>query len=158
MRFLPRIRVRKARRCVPTEDKGPQGEAMREIGKEYGTTTGRARRCGWFDGVATKYAVRLSGIDKLALMKLDVLDGFESIKICRAYRYKGEEIDYFPIDLEAAEPVYEQMPGWDSVKGISKFEDLPQNAQNYIRKIEELSGAKVGFISTSPERSDTIIL
>ncbi|WP_298787087.1 adenylosuccinate synthase [uncultured Campylobacter sp.] len=158
MGILKAYTTRVGNGAFPTEDKGPQGEAMREIGKEYGTTTGRARRCGWFDGVATKYAVRLSGIDKLALMKLDVLDGFESIKICRAYRYKGEDIDYFPIDLEAAEPVYEQMPGWDSVKGISKFEDLPQNAQNYIRKIEELSGAKVGFISTSPERSDTIIL
>ena len=158
MGILKAYTTRVGNGAFPTEDKGPRGEAMREIGKEYGTTTGRARRCGWFDGVATKYAVRLSGIDKLALMKLDVLDGFESIKICRAYRYKGEEIDYFPIDLEAAEPVYEQMPGWDSVKGISKFEDLPQNAQNYIRKIEELSGAKVGFISTSPERSDTIIL
>ncbi|MDA3049709.1 adenylosuccinate synthase [Campylobacter sp. VBCF_05 NA6] len=144
--------------AFPTEAKDEYGDRLCEIGHEFGTTTGRRRRCGWFDGVAAKYTSRINGIDKFALMKLDVLDGFESIKICKAYKINGEVIDYFPIELGVVEPVYEEMPGWDSVKGIKKFEDLPQNAQNYIRKIEELTGTKVGFISTSPERTDTIIL
>ena len=144
--------------AFPTEDNGPQGDIMCEVGKEFGTTTGRKRRCGWFDAVGVRYASRLSGIDKFALMKLDVLDGFEKIKICKAYSINGKETTNFPVNLDLAQPIYEEMEGWDSVVGISKFEDLPQNAQNYIRKIEELTGVKVGFISTSPERSDTIIL
>ena len=144
--------------AFPTEDKGTQGDIMCEVGKEFGTTTGRKRRCGWFDAVGVRYASRLSGIDKFALMKLDVLDGFEKIKICKAYKLGDKVIDYFPVNLDDAEPIYEEMDGWESVKGVSKFEDLPQNAQLYIKKIEELTGVKVGFISTSPERTDTIIL
>ena len=144
--------------AFPTEDKGTQGDIMCEVGKEFGTTTGRRRRCGWFDAVGVKYASRLSGIDKFALMKLDVLDGFEKIKICKAYKLGEKIIDYFPVNLDEVEPVYEEMDGWESVKGVSKFEDLPKNAQIYIKKIEELTGVKVGFISTSPERTDTIIL
>ena len=144
--------------AFPTEDKGTQGDIMCEVGKEFGTTTGRRRRCGWFDAVGVKYASRLSGIDKFALMKLDVLDGFEKIKICKAYKIGEKIIDYFPVNLDEVEPVYEEMDGWESVKGVSKFEDLPKNAQIYIKKIEELTGVKVGFISTSPERTDTIIL
>ena len=91
-------------------------------------------------------------------MKLDVLDGLEKIKICKAYKIGEKIIDYFPVNLDEVEPVYEEMDGWESVKGVSKFEDLPKNAQIYIKKIEELTGVKVGFISTSPERTDTIIL
>ncbi|MBQ2430597.1 MAG: adenylosuccinate synthase [Campylobacter sp.] len=144
--------------AFPTEDKGTQGDIMCEVGKEFGTTTGRRRRCGWFDAVGVKYASRLSGIDKFALMKLDVLDGFEKIKICKAYKLGEKIIDYFPVNLDEVEPIYEEMDGWESVKGVSKFEDLPKNAQIYIKKIEELTGVKVGFISTSPERTDTIIL
>lgn len=144
--------------AFPTEDKGTQGDIMCEVGKEFGTTTGRRRRCGWFDAVGVKYASRLSGIDKFALMKLDVLDGFEKIKICKAYKIGEKIIDYFPVNLDEVEPIYEEMDGWESVKGVSKFEDLPKNAQIYIKKIEELTGVKVGFISTSPERTDTIIL
>ena len=144
--------------AFPTEDKGTQGDIMCEVGKEFGTTTGRRRRCGWFDAVGVKYASRLSGIDKFSLMKLDVLDGFEKIKICKAYKLGEKIIDYFPVNLDEVEPVYEEMDGWESVKGVSKFEDLPKNAQIYIKKIEELTGVKVGFISTSPERTDTIIL
>ena len=144
--------------AFPTEDKGTNGDIMCEVGKEFGTTTGRKRRCGWFDAVGVRYASRLSGIDKFALMKLDVLDGFEKIKICKAYKLGDKVVDYFPINLDEAQPVYEEMDGWDSVKGVSKFEDLPKNAQIYIKKIEELTGVKVGFISTSPERTDTIIL
>ena len=141
----------------PSEDKSEAGDKMCEIGKEFGTTTGRRRRCGWFDAVSVKYAARLNAIDKFALMKLDVLDGFESVKICKAYKYKGEIIDYFPTDLENAAPVYEEIEGWDSVKGIASFEDLPKNAQKYIERIEAITGVKVGLISTSPERKDTIV-
>lgn len=130
---------------------------MCDIGKEFGTTTGRRRRCGWFDAVSVKYASRLDGVDTYALMKLDVLDGFEVVKICKAYQYNGETIDYMPTDLENATPIYEELAGWDSVKGISKYEDLPANARAYIERIEELTGVKIGYISTSPERSDTII-
>ena len=141
----------------PTEDKGTNGDKMCEIGKEFGTTTGRRRRCGWFDAVSVKYASRLDGVDIYARMKLDVLDGFEVVKICKAYQYNGETIDYVPTDLENATPIYEELAGWDSVKGISKYEDLPANARAYIERIEELTGVKVGYISTSPERRDTII-
>ena len=141
----------------PSEDKSEAGDKMCEIGKEFGTTTGRRRRCGWFDAVGVKYAARLNAIDKFALMKLDVLDGFESVKICKAYKYKGEIIDYFPTDLENAAPVYEEIEGWDSVKGITSFEELPKNAQKYIERIEAITGVKVGLISTSPERKDTIV-
>ncbi|CZE49928.1 adenylosuccinate synthase [Campylobacter geochelonis] len=142
----------------PTEDLGQMGDKMCEIGKEYGTTTGRKRRCGWFDAVAVKYAARLNGLDKFALMKIDVLDGFDEIKICTAYQLEsGEIIDYFPTNLDGVKPVYEAFDGWDSVVGIDKYENLPLNARKYIEKIEELTGVKVGYISTSPERKDTII-
>lgn len=143
--------------AFPTEDFGTDGDIMCETGKEFGTTTGRRRRCGWFDAVAVKYAARLDGVDKFALMKLDVLDGFEKVKICKAYEYKGEIIDYFPTDLENVKPIYEELEGWDKVEGIRKFDDLPQNAKAYIERIEELTGTKVGIISTSPEREDTIV-
>ncbi|MBE3605967.1 adenylosuccinate synthase [Campylobacter sp. RM13119] len=141
----------------PTEDKTKAGDDMCDIGKEFGTTTGRRRRCGWFDAVSVKYSARLNAVDKFALMKLDVLDGFETVKICKAYQYNGETIDYVPTDLENATPIYEELEGWDSVKGISRYEDLPKNAIAYIERIEALTGVKVGLISTSPERSDTII-
>ncbi|ANE35462.1 adenylosuccinate synthetase [Campylobacter iguaniorum] len=143
--------------AFPTEDMGSDGDKMCDIGKEFGTTTGRRRRCGWFDAVGVKYASRLNGVDTYALMKLDVLDGFEKVKICKAYKYKGESINYFPADLENVTPVYEEMDGWDSISGIKKYEDLPLNARKYIERIEELTGVKIGFISTSPERNDTII-
>ncbi|ALV24030.1 adenylosuccinate synthetase [Campylobacter iguaniorum] len=143
--------------AFPTEDMESDGDKMCDIGKEFGTTTGRRRRCGWFDAVGVKYASRLNGVDTYALMKLDVLDGFEKVKICKAYKYKGESINYFPADLENVTPVYEEMDGWDSISGIKKYEDLPLNARKYIERIEELTGVKIGFISTSPERNDTII-
>ena len=143
--------------AFPTEDLGKDGDKMCETGKEFGTTTGRRRRCGWFDAVAVKYAARLDGIDKFALMKLDVLDGFEKVKICKAYKYKGETIEYFPTDLKNAQPIYEELEGWDKVEGIRKFDELPANAKAYIKRIEELTGVRVGIISTSPEREDTIV-
>ncbi|TKX32892.1 adenylosuccinate synthase [Campylobacter aviculae] len=144
--------------AFPTEDKGEDGEKIARIGKEIGVSTGRKRRCGWFDAVAVKYTARLNGLDVLSLMKLDVLDGFEKIKICRAYEYNGMEIDYVPSDLENAKPIYEEMDGWDKVFGIRDYDLLPENAKKYIAKLEELCGIKVKYISTSPEREDTIVL
>lgn len=142
----------------PSEDLTSDGDRMCEVGKEIGTTTGRKRRCGWFDAVAVKYAARLNGLDKFALMKLDVLDGFEKVKICKAYKINDQESTRFPSDINKVEAIYEELDGWDHVAGIKSYEDLPQNAKLYIKKIEELTGVKVGYISTSPERTDTIIL
>ena len=141
----------------PSEDFTDYGKTMGEVGKEFGTVTGRKRRCGWFDAVAVRYASRLNGCDKLALMKLDVLDGFDKIKICVAYNYNGKRIDYMPSNMENVEAIYEEIDGWDSVVGIRKYEDLPINAKKYIEKIEEITNVKVGIISTSPERDDTIL-
>lgn len=141
----------------PSEDFSEDGDRLREQGCEYGTTTGRPRRCGWFDAVAARYAARLNGCDQLAIMKLDVLDGFERIKICTAYRYEGKLIDYVPYDLSRVEPVYEEVPGWDVVEGINRFEALPEGAQRYIQTVEKVAGVRVGIVSTSPEREDTVI-
>lgn len=143
--------------AFPSEDKGEDGDKIAQIGKEIGVSTGRKRRCGWFDAVALKYTARLNGLDALALMKLDVLDGFEKVKICRAYHYKGKEISYMPYDLENATPIYEEFAGWDKVGGVRDFEKLPQNAKLYIKALENLTGVKIKYISTSPERDDTII-
>ena len=142
----------------PTEDHGADGQRLGEQGKEFGTTTGRARRCGWFDAIATRYASRLNGCDELSLMKLDVLDGFDEVKVCVAYELDGVEIDYMPSDLESVTPIYKTFKGWDGSVGARKFEDLPSSAQEYVKVIEEISQTKVGIISTSPEREDTIIL
>ena len=142
----------------PTEDHGADGQRLGEQGHEFGTTTGRARRCGWFDAVATRYASRLNGCDELSLMKLDVLDGFDEVKVCVAYELDGKEIDYLPSNLEDVTPIYKTFKGWDNSVGVRKFEDLPATAQEYVRIIEEISKTKVGIISTSPERDDTIIL
>ena len=141
----------------PSEDFTEYGKTMGEVGKEFGTVTGRKRRCGWFDAVAVRYASRLNGCDKLALMKLDVLDNFDKIKVCVAYKYNGEIIDYMPSNMENVEAVYEEIAGWDSVVGVRKYDNLPENAKKYIAKIEEITNVKVGIISTSPERDDTII-
>ena len=141
----------------PSEDFGDDGEKMVTIGKEFGTTTGRKRRCGWFDAVAVKHAGRLNGCDQLALMKLDVLDGFKTIKICVAYELDGKRIDYVPTSLDEVKPIYEEIDGWDSVVGIRDYDKLPANAKKYIEKIEEITSVRVGIVSTSPERDDTII-
>lgn len=142
----------------PSEDLGEDGKRLGKQGHEFGTTTGRARRCGWFDAVATRYASRLNGCDELALMKLDVLDGFDEVKVCVAYEYNGKEIDYLPADLDNVTPIYKTFKGWNNSAGARKLEDLPQSAQDYVKIIEEISKTKVGIISTSPERDDTIIL
>ncbi len=141
----------------PSEDFGDDGEKMAEVGREFGTTTGRKRRCGWFDAVATKHACRLNGVDQVALMKLDVLDGFETIKVCVGYEFDGEVIDYVPYDLEDVKPVYKEFKGWDKVEGIREFDALPSEAKSYITALEELIDTKIGIISTSPDREDTIV-
>ena len=142
----------------PSEDFGEDGARLGEQGHEFGTTTGRARRCGWFDAVATRHACRLNGVDELSLMKLDVLDGFDEVKLCVAYNYKGEEINYMPADLENVTPIYKTFKGWNGSVGVREFGKLPQDAQDFVRTIEEISKTKVGIISTSPEREDTIYL
>ena len=142
----------------PTEDHGEIGERLRKAGREFGTTTGRPRRCGWFDAVACRFASRINGCDDLSIMKLDVLDGFEEIQVCVAYELNGEVIDYMPLDLESVKPVYKTFAGWDKTEGIRGFEDLPVTAQEYLRALEELTKTKIGMISTSPDRNDTILL
>jgi adenylosuccinate synthase len=141
----------------PSEDFGKDGDRIAQVGKEFGTTTGRKRRCGWFDAVSTRYACRLNGVDQVALMKLDVLDGFDTIKVCVGYEFKGEIIDYVPYDLEDVKPSYREFKGWDKVKGVREFDKLPQNAKDYIEALEDLIGTKIGIISTSPDRLDTIV-
>jgi len=141
----------------PSEEFGEEGERLRQQGHEFGTTTGRPRRCGWFDAVAIRYACALNGCDQIALMKLDVLDGFEEIKICTGYEFEGEVIDYVPYDLEHVKPIYETFPGWEKVEGINEYDKLPDSAKAYIETIERVSGVKVGIISTSPDRDDTIV-
>jgi len=141
----------------PSEEMGDDGQKLRDRGHEYGTTTGRPRRCGWFDAVAARHAVRINGVDQIALMKLDVLDGFDEVKVCVAYEVDGKRIDYVPYDLEGAVPVYRTFAGWDRTKGIRDFGALPRAAQEYIQALEEMVGARIGIISTSPDRDDTII-
>lgn len=141
----------------PTEDFGESGEYMRQRGAEFGTTTGRSRRCGWFDAVAVKYACRLNGCTSLSIMKMDVLDGLDRIKVCTAYEYKGQNITYIPTDYENAKPIYTEFAGWDSVAGIRDESALPQNAKTYIEFLEQFVGVGISLISTSPEREDVII-
>ncbi|NOX15918.1 MAG: adenylosuccinate synthase [Epsilonproteobacteria bacterium] len=142
----------------PTEDLGNDGKILGKNGHEFGTTTGRPRRCGWFDAVAVKYASRINGCDQLSLMKLDVLDGFDKVKICTAYEIEGKRVETLPQSLENIKPIYEEFDGWNGSRGVDKYEDLPQNAKDYVKKIEEVTGTKVGLISTGPDRSETIIL
>ena len=141
----------------PTEDFGADGDYIREKGFEFGTTTGRPRRCGWFDAIAAKYAVTLNSCDEVALMKLDVLDGLEKIKVCVAYDKNGEEIDYFPSNLDNVKPIYKEFDGWDKTAGVTKWEELPKNAQNYILELEKLIGCKIKYIATGAEREATVI-
>ncbi len=146
----------------PTEIKNELGEKLGERGKEFGTVTSRKRRCGWFDGVLVRQTIKTSGINGIALTKLDVLDEFDQIKICVGYDLEGEKIDYLPASSEhqfKVKPIYKTFEGWNSQTcGIKKFSDLPKNAQSYINFIEEFVEAKVSSISTSPERNDTILI
>ena len=146
----------------PTEDKGEMGERLGTVGKEFGTVTGRKRRCGWFDAALVRQVVRISGINGIALTKLDVLDGLETIKISVGYRLGGRSLDYLPVaqqEQAAVEPVYETMEGWqDSTAGARTWNDLPAQAVKYVRHVEELIGVPVALLSTSPERDDTILV
>ena len=146
----------------PTEDFGDDGNRMGERGREFGTVTGRKRRCGWFDAVMVRQAGLTAGISGMALTKLDVLDGFEVLKICVGYDCNGERLDYFPAnaaDQAACVPIYEEMPGWsETTYGARSWAELPANAVKYIRRLEELTGIPVSLLSTSPERDDTILV
>jgi adenylosuccinate synthase len=146
----------------PTELHDDIGRTLGDRGREFGTVTGRRRRCGWFDAVAVRQAVKTAGLDGIALTKLDVLDGFEEIRVCTAYRLGGKIYDYFPAGTSAqaeAEPVYETAEGWaESTRGARSWADLPATAIKYIRRIEELIGAPVAMLSTSPERDDTVLV
>lgn len=144
----------------PTELRDQLGEKIREMGGEYGATTGRPRRCGWFDAVVVNHSIRINGIGAMAITKLDVLNSFDKIKVCVGYRLNGKIIHHVPSNLEmlqSSEPVYEELNGWDTeIKGARNFSDLPYNAQRYIRRIEELIKAKITMISVGPERNETI--
>jgi adenylosuccinate synthase len=145
----------------PTELFGEVGDRLRETGMEYGASTGRPRRCGWYDAVAVRYAVRVNGIDSIALTKLDVLDGLDAIEICTGYQVGDRTITDFPSDLNSCgpiAPIYESWPGWkEPTKGATTYAQLPAAAQKYISRLEEVSGVPVGLISTGSDRSETII-
>ena len=137
------------------------GEFLRKRGNEFGTTTGRPRRCGWLDAVATRHGQRLNGADALAVTKLDVLDDFDEVRICTGYRYRGEVLREFPAELDVfrgAEPVYRTLPGWKSpTVGIVEYDKLPQNARDYLAVVEDEVGAPIGMVSTGPRREETIL-
>ena len=146
---------------LPTELLGEIGDRLRESGQEYGASTGRPRRCGWYDAVAVRYSARVSGIDALALTKLDVLDGLESISLCTGYRCGGRVLHDFPADLKLLagyEPIYEQMPGWtEPTRGAQSYDQLPTAAQAYVRRLEEVTGVPAAIISTGSDREETIV-
>lgn len=144
-----------------TELEDETGDKIRVAGNEFGTTTGRPRRCGWLDTVIVSYAARVNGMTSIALMLLDVLTGFETLKICTAYKYKGEILKAFPASLSVlseCEPVYEEMPGWtEDLTNVTTFEDLPENAKSYVKRVEELVNVPVKIVSIGPKRSQTIV-
>ena len=146
----------------PTELKDKTGELLGIRGKEFGTVTSRKRRCGWFDGVLVRQSIKISGIDGIALTKLDVLDELDEIKICVQYDLNGEKVDYLPAAVEdqlRIKPIYKTFPGWkESTNGIKNIDELPENAKKYIFAIEDFIGTKISSISTSPERDDTILI
>jgi adenylosuccinate synthase len=146
---------------LPTELDGEMGNRLRDGGNEYGSVTGRPRRCGWYDAVVVRYAVRINGIDALALTKLDVLDGLERVDICTEYMCGSRTLTEFPSDiaqLARCKPVYESMPGWTSpTRGVRRFADLPEAARRYIKRLEEVSGVRMAIVSTGSERDDTIL-
>jgi adenylosuccinate synthase len=145
---------------LPTELSGPMAERLRESGQEYGASTGRPRRCGWYDAVSVRYAVRVNGLDTIALTKLDVLDGLPEIEVCTAYRLGDRTLTEFPGDLRqlaACTPVYETLKGWSRpTHGVRSYSDLPPEAKAYVARIEEITGVPVGIVSTGSEREDTI--
>jgi adenylosuccinate synthase len=146
---------------LPTELTGAMGDRLRETGQEYGASTGRPRRCGWYDAVAVRYAVRLNGLDALAITKLDVLDGLDELQICTAYRCNGQTITEMPSDTSqfaSCEAVYETVPGWkEPTRGVTDSSRLPKAAQQYIARLEETSGVRAAIVSTGSERDHTIL-
>ena len=146
----------------PTEQKGAVGEELRRIGQEFGATTGRPRRTGWFDAVAMRYAARVNGLHGLAIMKLDVLSGFPEIQVAVAYRLDGKTLDEMPgdpEDLERCEPVYESLPGWiEPLSGVRSWDALPAAARSYVKRLEVLTGVPVIAVSVGPDREETILL
>jgi adenylosuccinate synthase len=146
---------------LPTELSGPLAERLREGGQEYGASTGRPRRCGWFDAVVVRYSVRINGLDALALTKLDVLDGLPEIQLCTGYQTSNGTLSEFPADLRAlaaAAPVYETLPGWSTpTKGATKIDQLPPEARRYIDRLEAVSGVPCAIISTGSDRAETIV-
>ena len=146
----------------PTELDDEIGRHLSVVGKEVGVNTGRQRRCGWFDAVLVRQSVAINGIEGIALTKLDILDGLQTLKICTGYRLDGQVIDYLPAGLKAQaaiEPVYEEIEGWsETTHGARSWRDLPANAVKYVRRLEELIGAPVALLSTSPQRDDTILV
>jgi len=146
---------------LTTELTGPMADRLREGGQEYGASTGRPRRCGWYDAVAVRYAARVNGLDAVALTKMDVLDGLPYIDVCTAYRYGDRTLTEFPGDLRhltACRPIYERLPGWSRpTHGVRAYEDLPSEAKSYIARLEELTGVPVAIISTGSDRTETII-
>lgn len=146
----------------PTQLDDEIGHTIREVGKEYGTTTGRPRRVGWFDSVVVRHSRRVSGITDLCLNSIDVLTGLDTLKICTAYEYEGKLLDEYPPNfrvLEQCKPVFEELPGWtEDITGVRKFEDLPVNAQRYVKRIEALTGIELLTFSVGPAREQTVIL
>src|SRR6266540_1942032 len=146
---------------LPTELTGALADRLRESGQEYGASTGRPRRCGWYDAVVVRYSARINGLDALALTKLDVLDGLSEVRICTGYRGRNGVVSEFPADLRAlngATPIYETMPGWTHpTKGATTVEQLPPEAQRYVRRLEEVSGVDCAIISTGSDRAETIV-
>jgi adenylosuccinate synthase len=146
---------------LPTELFGEMAERLRESGQEYGASTGRPRRCGWFDAVVVRYAARINGLDALAVTKLDVLDGLDELKICTAYRIGGRTVTEFPATLSTAdgcEPVYETLPGWkEPTRGARDYDELPPAAKHYVSRLEALSGVPASIVSTGSDRDETIV-
>jgi adenylosuccinate synthase len=146
---------------LPTELSGPLADQLRENGKEYGASTGRPRRCGWFDAVVVRYSARINGLDALALTKLDVLDGLPEVRLCTGYRTPGGDLSEFPANLSTladAEPIYETLPGWSTpTQGATRMEQLPVEARRYIERLEAVSGVPCAMISTGSDRDDTIV-
>ena len=146
----------------PTEMTGTLAESIRARGNEYGATTGRPRRCGWFDAVGARYAVRINGCDTVALTKLDVLTGLEKIPVAVAYDVDGQRFDELPVsqsDFHHAVPVYEEFPGWtEDISGARSFDELPTNAQSYVRELEAMSGSRISAIGVGPGREEIVQL
>jgi len=146
----------------PTELLDDDGKRLGEIGREFGTVTGRPRRCGWFDATLVRQTIRVAGIDGIALTKMDVLDGFEELKVCVGYRLDGREIDHLPAgqgEQARVQPIYEVLQGWhESTEGARSWADLPAQAIKYVKRLEELIEAPVAMLSTSPRREDTILV